>query len=137
MYEHTFLVVFPDHKPFNTNIEQMFVLFPGMEKVDSYSKIEGQVSYYDFTPTILDLIGIKKYQPECPFGRKIYNNTSESDRKYCFNNKCIQKQVKHGKSIKGKYNLSNPFTCLKNGSNEYYYSDVPCVNNIRGVTPCN
>ena len=51
MYEHTLLVVFPDHKPFNTNIEQMFVLFPGMEKVDSYSKIEGQVSYYDFTPT--------------------------------------------------------------------------------------
>lgn len=89
MYEHTLLVVFPDHKPFNTNIKQFFVLFPGMEKVDSNSKIEVQVSYYYFTPTILDLIGIKKYQPECPF-----------------NNKCIQKQVKHGKSIKGKYYLS-------------------------------
>lgn len=45
MYEHTLLVVFPDHKPFNTNYKQLFVLFPGMEKVDSNSKIEGHSGF--------------------------------------------------------------------------------------------
>ncbi|KAK8843116.1 hypothetical protein M9Y10_025308 [Tritrichomonas musculus] len=153
MYEHTLLVVFSDHKPFNTNFKQLFILFPGMEKVDPIYRVKGEITYYDFAPTILDLIGIKAYQPECPFGRKVYNDTNESDRRYCFNNKCIQKHIKpnindmtvmykfihfeHGKNIKSNYNLSNPFTCQKNGSKEYYYSDVPCLTNIRGVTSYN
>lgn len=151
MYEHTLLVVYPDHQPFNTNYEQLFILFPGMEKVDSNFKINDEITYYDFLPTILDLVGIKKYQPECPFGRKVYNNSDGTDKKYCFDKYCIQKRTKpniddlafmykfthfeQGKKIKGNYDLNNPFTCLINRTTrEYYYSDKPCLTNIRGIT---
>lgn len=145
MYEHTVLAVFPDHRPFQIDFNELFVLFPGMEKVDSKYKINGEITYYDFAPTILDLIGFKKYQPENPFGRKIYNNSDESDRKYCLNGDCIIKHNKpdqndltllykfihheYGKKIKAKYNISDPFTCTINGKR--YISSVPCINNSK------
>lgn len=145
MYEHTLLAVYPDHRPFQIDYKELFILFPGMEKVDQKNKVKGEITYYDFTPTILDLIGFKKYQPECPFGRKIYNNSDESDRKYCINNECIIKHIKpdhndltimykfihheHGKNIKAKFNVSDPFTCSINGTS--YHSSVPCKNNNR------
>lgn len=148
MYEHTLLVIYPDHPPFNTNYKELFMLFPGMKKVDSNLKINGEITYYDFAPTILDLIGIKQYQPAFPFGRSIYLN-SHYNQKYCdTNNNCIERRSKpdlddltviykyvhfdHGQNIHSYYNLSNPFTCKINGTNRYYYSYSPCSTNIRG-----
>lgn len=60
MYEHTLMVVFPDHGPYNLKEKELFILFPGVEKVDLANRIK-DITYYDFTPTILDMIGIKKY----------------------------------------------------------------------------
>ena len=61
MYEHTILVIYPDHPPFNTNYKELFMLFPGMQKVNSNLKVKNEITYYDFAPTILDLVGIKDY----------------------------------------------------------------------------
>lgn len=76
MNEHTLLVIVPDHMPWmpgEFKVNQLFILFPGIEKVDKKLRIQNDVTYYDFAPTILDLIGIKKYVPQFPFGRSIYN----------------------------------------------------------------
>ena len=145
MYEHTLMVIFPDHGPYNLKEKELFILFPGIEKVDPANRIK-DITYYDFAPTILDMIGIKKYQPEFPFGRNIYLNSTDHS-KYCINLKCIQKHEKpdlddlaimykflhyeRGKNIKPKYNLSNPFMCRINDTDQVYYSEKPCMTNIR------
>lgn len=145
MYEHTLLVLFPDHPPFQTNYKELFMIFPGMKKVEKNSKINGEITYYDFAPTVLDLIGIKSYQPVFPYGRNIYQN-SDFAQKYCVNKFCIQRKPKpdlddmsiiykvvhfdHGKNINA-YNLSNPFACRINGTGKIYYSEKPCLSYVR------
>lgn len=142
MYEHTLLVIYPDHPPYQMNYKELFILFPGMNKVEN--KINGEITFYDFAPTILDLIGIKKYQPPFPYGRNIYRN--DPNEKYCLGDICAQKRSKpdlddlsliyklvhfeHGKNIH-TYNLSNPFSCRINGTDKIYYSYTPCFTNIR------
>lgn len=84
MNEHTLLVIVPDHMPWmpgEFKVNQLFILFPGMEKVNINERIQKDINYYDFAPTILDLIGIKKYVPQFPFGRNIYdlNQTGKND----------------------------------------------------------
>ena len=58
IYEHTVLVVYPDHTPYGTPFAKennhLFILFPGMKKVESRNKIKRNITYYDFGPTIMD-----------------------------------------------------------------------------------
>lgn len=78
------MAVFPDHLPYSSLYKELFILFPGMKKVDPKYKVKGEITYYDFAPTILDLIGIKKYFPQFPYGRSIYhleNSTKITDLK--------------------------------------------------------
>ena len=65
-----------------------------MKKVDSNLKINGEITYYDFAPTILDMIGIYQYEPEFPFGRVFYRNTLNNHQKYCTSDICILKHPK-------------------------------------------
>lgn len=63
MYEHTLLAIFPDHVPFARQMfsiepKELLFLFPGMEKVDNNSKVVDDITFYDFAPTVLDLIWI-------------------------------------------------------------------------------
>lgn len=140
MFEHTLLAIFPDHVPFARNqfgIEpkELFFLFPGMEKVDPKLRINYDINYYDFAPTVLDLIGIKQYVPQFPFGRTIYNPTSEMKNKFIArhhkpDNKVLSIIYKflhfeRGKIVKSKYNLNRKFKCYKE-NNTFYYSEIPC-----------
>lgn len=142
MYEHTLMVVVPDHIPYSLNEHELFFLFPGIQKVDSNLKLNiNDISYYDFAPTILDLIGIKNYQPDFPFGRNIYLNSTDHS-KFCINTDCIKKHEKpdandlsiiykflhfeRGRNIVQKYNLSKLFPCKINGTDNFYYSSEPC-----------
>lgn len=138
MYEHTLLVIYPDHAPFGANIEkkykQMFILFPGLEKIDSKYRINEEITYYDFAPTILDLIGIKKYVPEFTFGRSIYNfDNQKYESQYS--------QIRHHKPDENdlvvidnflnygvKKNLTKKikFKCYIGITNKYYFSPTPC-----------
>lgn len=140
MYEHTLLAVFSDHVPFARQMfsiepKELFFLFPGMKKVDPKLKVTDDVTFYDFAPTILDLIGIQKYLPEFPFGRQIYNmkhsNIEQIDKHYKPDNKdlaIINKFLyfEKGKNIVSRYNLSQQFRCYLSNSKSFYYSDVPC-----------
>lgn len=141
MFEHTLLAVFPDHVPFARNqfgIEpkELFFLFPGMPKVDPQKKINDDINYYDFAPTVLDLIGIKKYVPEFPFGRTIYNPTIEMENKFKTKHHKPDNDVlsiiykflhfERGKDVKSHYNLNRTFKCYKEKKNSFYYSDTPC-----------
>lgn len=73
MQRHTTLVIYPDHIAFGRTIPEprkLFMLFPGMDK-RVYRKNN---TYYDFLPTILDLIGIKKLSPGFPFGSSVFSD---------------------------------------------------------------
>lgn len=149
MYEHSLLVLFPDHPPFFTKYKENFILFPGIEKVDPNLKIKDQITYYDFSPTILDLMGIKDYRPEFPYGMNIYTKTKNLHDTVCMKNVCIKKHRKpdvddlsiiykfyhyeQGKEIKATYNLSDTFKCKINGSSDYYYSDKPCIRDAKSA----
>ncbi|OHT15746.1 hypothetical protein TRFO_42329 [Tritrichomonas foetus] len=79
MYEHSVLVIYPDHHPYGgaagTNMKKIFMVFPGMEK--SKNRVEEKlISYYDFAPTVMNLVGANKYSPGFPFGRNIFNRSS-------------------------------------------------------------
>lgn len=146
MYENTLLVVFPDHFPYFMDQRELFILFSGIEKINPNLRIKDEITYYDFAPTILDMIGIYQYEPEFPFGRVFYRNTLNNHQKYCTSDFCILKHPKpnvddlaflykfihfeHALNIR-PYNVSNPFACQINGTKQFYYSDRPCVNNIR------
>ena len=86
MYEHTVLAIYPDHIPYGHGLEKnndhLFVLFPGIKKNNSIFKDKDSFSYYDFAPTILDMIGINNYLPEFPFGKSIYSNKSSNYLKH-------------------------------------------------------
>lgn len=79
MEEHTVLAIFPDHHPFLSDflwyekpVNDLFVLFPGIKKIDPKLKFD-DFTYYNFAPTILDLVGVKNYAPQFPFGVNIYS----------------------------------------------------------------
>lgn len=150
MYEHTILAVFPDHAPFYTNYKEIFILFPGIEKIDPKFKVKDEITYYDLPPTIIDLLGIVDYKPEFVFGRNIYLMTNNNHDTFCLDkNNCIKKHKKpdvtdlaflykfyhfeQGKDIKGGYNLSDTFRCRASGSDKnYYYSSKPCFGDAKG-----
>ena len=129
MYENTVLAVYPDHTPFGTPFSKennhLYILFPGMEKVNNINKINRSVTYYDFAPTILDLIGVKEYLPAFPFGSSIYNLRIDT--------------LKHSKPDVNDLDVmdrflnffqpnSRKFKCYYayNKYDKFYYSDKPC-----------
>lgn len=141
MYEHTLMVVYNDHPPFHLDEKELFILFPGMEKIDSKLKLDVKnITFYDFAPTVLNLIGINDYKLDFPFGRNFYLNTENDHSKYCVNKSCYRKHTKpdindltiihkylhfdHGRNIKQKYNISKLFPCTVNRS--VHFSDKPC-----------
>lgn len=144
MDEHTLLAVFPDHFPSmlttNPAIKDLFFLFPGIPKVDPKLKFHADVTYYDFAPTVLDLIGIKKYVPVFPFGRNIYfdqrnlTNISSVDLfskhpKPDSNDLAIIYKLLHyekGKLIGSRYDLNRKFKCYNMMKTSWNYSDKPC-----------
>lgn len=138
MYEHTLLVVYPDHAPFGAKIErkykQMFIIFPGLDKIDLKYRINEEITYYDFAPTILDLIGIKKYVPEFTFGRSIYkfdNQKYESQYSQIRHHKpdendliVIDNFLNYG--VKKNTTKKTKFKCYIGITNKYYFSPTPC-----------
>lgn len=149
MYEHTVLAVFPDHLPFFANFkiptEELFFLFPGIEKVDSKNKIKSEITFYNFAPTIMEMIGIEKYVPEFPFASSIYvknensiNETNEFEKhqKPDSNDLSIMYKFLHyetGKNIRRRYKMANKFKCYINETKAtFYYSDKPCEQTFMG-----
>lgn len=61
IFELSLLVVFFD-RPFFKKYREKFIVFPRIEKVDLNLKIKDQINYYDFNPTIFDLMRIKDYK---------------------------------------------------------------------------
>lgn len=140
MYEHTVLVVFPDHTPYSTDffssMKKLFLLFPGIKKVDSELKYKNEITYYDYAPTILDMIGIKEYQPGFPFGENFYNLSNHKNKNF------IQKHKKPnqndlqmiykflhfdiGKNISGKNKFNRVFKCFDKKQKTYRISYKPC-----------
>lgn len=141
MDEHTLLAFFSDHLPFGSNfnppVNQLFFLFPGLKKIDPTLKIKDEITYYDFAPSILDLIGIKEYVPEFPFGRSIYIHKNTS-YKTGFNRKHYKPNtydlallykflhIQKGKNINSTYNFNVKFKCYTETKHLVYYSDTPC-----------
>lgn len=143
MEEHTVLAIFPDHHPFLSDflwykkpVNDLFVLFPGIKKIDQKLKFD-DFTYYDFAPTIFDLVGVKNYVPQFPFGVNIYSkkNTNEFDndsyrhRKPDTTDLAIIYKFLHfekGKNVKNRYKLTNNFTCFTDKKKSFYYSDSPC-----------
>lgn len=73
MYEDTVMVMYGDHTMFGTpfsSYRKLVMLFPGYEK-RNYTL---PLTYYDFAPTIYEMIGIKKIYPGLPFGRSMFSN---------------------------------------------------------------
>ena len=141
MNEHTLLALFSDHLPFGSNfnppVNQLFFLFPGLKTIDPSLKIKDEITYYDFAPSVLDLIGIKEYVPEFPFGRSIYidNNTSfviNMNRKHrkpdSYDLAILYKflHLQKGKNINSTYNFNVKFKCYTETKHLVYYSDKPC-----------
>lgn len=139
MYEHSILVIYPDHCLFNDDTyNKLFFLFPSVHKNISRIKIKDEVTYYDYAPTILNLIGVKKFVPEFPFGRNIYdfnnNLTSDSNsfqkhsKPDIYDMQMIYKFLHFdiGKNISGRNRFKRVFKCyIKNGKS-YTISYKPC-----------
>lgn len=136
MQEHTVLVVFPDHLPHGPNIKKkytrLFILFPGIDKIDPKFRTSEEITYYDFAPTLLDMIGIKKYVPEFTFGRNIYKfDNSVSDDSHINHYKpdendliVINNFLNNGN--RNNWTRKNKFKCYIGTTCKYYYSSVPC-----------
>ena len=144
MYEHTILVLYPDHPPFDLPQKELYIFLPGINKSDYIKNFKGDFSYYDFAPTIMDMIGIKNYIPEFIYGRNIYDPSIQM-KNICVNESCFQKHRKpdsndltiiynylhfeRGKDIKKNYDKDRKFKCKienSDGNITYYYSDKPC-----------
>lgn len=73
MDRHTVLIIYPDHPIMVRTIPEprrLFVLFPGREGGINDKKM----TYYDFAPTVMDSIGMKKIFPGFPFGKSAFSN---------------------------------------------------------------
>lgn len=71
--ENTVLIVYPDHYLMKKWIEHqryIFMLFPGISK-DTYHR--DNLTYYDFSHTVLELSGIHEVSPGFPFGRSVFS----------------------------------------------------------------
>lgn len=88
MYEDTVLVIYGDHlimgKSFS-NSKKLAMLFPGMEK----REFAHPSTYYDFAPTLIDMVGIEKISPGFPYGRSLISGKppsvpSDKDLKFMY-----------------------------------------------------
>lgn len=71
MNRHTVLVIYPDHlmmKNFRKK-RRLFMLFPGFPKGQEKSVM----TYYDVLPTLLEAVGIVKYEPGVAFGASAFS----------------------------------------------------------------
>lgn len=136
MYEHTLLVVYPDHTPFGASFikenNHLFILFPGMEKVSDEKKINRSITYYDFAPTILDMIGIKDYLPSYPFGSNIYNINNSETLKHTKPDEndldVIDNFLNFQPKLINIINSTRMYKCYKryHQYDTFYYSNKPC-----------
>lgn len=81
MYKDTVMVMYGDHTMFGTpfsTYRKLVMLFPGYEK----RKFTSPLTYYDFAPTIYEMIGIRKIYPDLPFGRSMFSNKPPKNPTY-------------------------------------------------------
>lgn len=74
MYETTVLAVLSDHITFGNSLLQpheLYLLLPGVKKTSFKHLLP--LTYYDFSQTLLDLIGIDKYEPGFIFGNSMFS----------------------------------------------------------------
>ena len=124
MNEHSLLVLFPDHIPYTAEIKdnynKLFWIFPGVKK----SHIDvNQVTYYDFLPTILPMIGIEDYMPKPIFGRNIYDKNAPP---HIPNTNDLSLLAYYIQNNIGDAQNAFYYICVDYSTNKKYFSMFPC-----------
>lgn len=77
MDETTVLAILSDHITFGNDLPQpheLFLLLPGVKKLSNKHRLP--LTYYDVSHTLLDLIGVDKYEPGFIFGNPMFSDFS-------------------------------------------------------------
>lgn len=123
MQETTQLVILSDHITFGSALpkpHELFLLLPGIPK--SSFKHRLPLTYYDISHTLLDLIGIDKYEPGFVFGNSMFSNYP-GDHPMPENNDYNTLYHFYRNQLQAQSNLKGVH-CF-NGK-KYEYSDQPC-----------